>query len=465
MSIIKIPEAFEALLKEKHRYFVYYGGRAAGKTYSIATALIIQALQKNIKVLCCRETMQSIKNSVYEVLILRIRQMGLEDFFTIKRDSIVADRGEKPTNSVFMFTGLYRNIDQIKSIPEISVAWVNEAAALSEESLQLLIPTIREEGSYLIFEFNPDYEDDPVYKKFIIDSPPDAYVRKVSWRDNPYLTHTIRDEMADDFARKPAEAAHIWEGELKRYGQQVWSPPFEHHIHIKDFDIPSIKDYKVFQALDPHTSFYSAAIWAMRWKKDNGSYITWVFREWPTFSRVNANYTEIRNKLHWNGTVKDLATEFYAAEAGLVNITQRYIDTRFAKGYGGIQANLINNTESLVDRFAKAENGGMLYQMPQEQNIDGAKDMIRKALQYNTLTPISPLNEPLLYVSPNCRNVIRALTNHRYEESNEREVETYKDFSDCLKIMFAGLSEYKWPVKPKSRDMGVWNLDTGWMGA
>jgi hypothetical protein len=460
MSItVNLPEKFKPAVTSTCRNIVYYGGRGGGKTYSFAIIFILKALQSKIKVLCCREIQNSIKESVYETLLLAMDIIGVKSAFNITYDCITC----KVTGSTFIFAGLYRNREKIKSIPGINYVWCNEADKISEESWQLLLPTIREEGSQTWVEFNPNFSDDPVYKRYIENPPEDSLIVSVSYKDNPFISDTLLKEKDNDFALRPREAAHIWDGELRTQGAHVWCPPFDQATHIREFDLKQIPDHKIFMALDPHTSFYSAAIWAARWKQGDRFY-TWVFDEWPKFSTVNSYYYEIRKKLHWSGTVKDLATQFYAAETGLT-ITKRYMDTRFAKGFGSKQSNLINTTEGLVETFAKPENGGMLFDLPQEINIDKANDVIKKDMQYNTLIPKSPLNEPCFYVSSKCKNVIMSLRNHRYEEDNEKEMEVYKDHSDCLTILVGGLSDYRWPVKPKLRP-DLANYGTGgWMGA
>jgi hypothetical protein len=45
---------------------------------------------------------------------------------------------------------------------------VDEATELSEPAWEVLIPTIREEGSRFLICFNPEFEDDWVYKNFIL---------------------------------------------------------------------------------------------------------------------------------------------------------------------------------------------------------------------------------------------------------------------------------------------------------
>jgi len=443
---ISLPEKFKPFLTSHTRYKCAVGGRGGAKTYSFAIIFLILALSKKIKVLCCREIMRSVKDSVYEVILLTIRRYNLENYFSITQTEIICNI----TGSKFIFSGLFRNIEKIKSIPELTHVWGNECDKFSEESIQLLFPTVREQGSEIFLEWNPGYPDDPVQKRFIENPPNNSLVVHVGWQDNPYISQTLLDEKDTDYAQRPEEAKHIWGGELKNYGANVWSPPFDKSVHVREFDLRTIKDYKIFQALDPHTSFYSASIWAARWKTGD-HFTTWIYDEWPRFSTLNAYYSDIRKKLHYKGSVEDLSRAFFAAETG-IQVTERYIDTRYSKGFGSAQSNLINNTRGLVEDFADPKNGGILFKLPQERNIDRANDIIKADLRYNTIQGLSDINKPKLYVSASCKNTLRALTLHRYEEDQEKEMETYKDFSDCITILTAGIGEYRWPGKRKSID-------------
>jgi hypothetical protein len=78
--------------------------------------------------------------------------------------------------------------------------------------------------------------------------------------------------------------------------------------------------------------------------------------------------------------------------------------------------------------------------------------VIIKAMDYNKLISVSAFNCPDLIVMPHCRNMIQSLTNHRCVEASEKEDEKYKDPSDALRILFAGLSDwrYKDPDAQKS---------------
>ena len=87
-----------------------------------------------------------------------------------------------------------------------------EAQTISEESWSVLIPTIRKAGSEIWVTFNPLLADDPTTKRFIENPPPDAYVRKVNYDENPYFPPELRAQMEWDKRNDYENYLHVWEG-------------------------------------------------------------------------------------------------------------------------------------------------------------------------------------------------------------------------------------------------------------
>ena len=218
---IQIPEAFSGLW-EPHRYKVYWGGRGGAKSTTIADALLLQGLQRPLRIFCAREIQKSIRESVHQLLTDRIKHYGLP--YTITDTSIKGPNGTR-----FFFGGLWRNPESIKSVEGADICWVEEAQAVSDESWRVLIPTIRKEGSEIWASFNPKLKSDPVYRRFVLNPPANALVKKVSWRDNPWMTSELMNEMEHLRATDTDEYQHVWEGELKQfadgavYGKQMVS--------------------------------------------------------------------------------------------------------------------------------------------------------------------------------------------------------------------------------------------------
>src|SRR5882757_6936096 len=137
MQEVQFPEHLSFLLDTSARYKVLWGGRGAGKTENIAIALIILSCQQRLRIACFREFQKSIDESVYEILKAKIYSMGLEDEFKILDKTIISKR----TGSQFIFLGLRYNINSIKSLAFIDIAWVEEANVVSKMSWDKLNPT------------------------------------------------------------------------------------------------------------------------------------------------------------------------------------------------------------------------------------------------------------------------------------------------------------------------------------
>lgn len=196
-----------AELYEPHRYKVLYGGRGSGKSWAVARALIAIADFGRTRILCCREVQNSIKDSSYQILKDMAHRMGLANRFTFKDAEIV----HNGTGSRFIFSGLLRNENSIRSKEGIDICWVEEASSVSQTSWDVLSPTIRKDGSELWITFNPLTVDDPT-NVFIENPPPGAFVRKVNYWDNPYFPEELRQQMEWDKANNYEKYLHIWEG-------------------------------------------------------------------------------------------------------------------------------------------------------------------------------------------------------------------------------------------------------------
>ena len=203
----QLPEAFMGLF-EPHRFKVFYGGRGGAKSRSFATALLIIGKQRPIRVLCAREIQNSIRDSVKRLLDDELVRCGFDDFYSSTDAEI---RGANGT--LFLFAGLRTNPERIKSYEGLTHCWIEEAETISQKSLDLLVPTMRTEGSEIWMSFNPDRVNSPVWEMVVIGTPPpDSLVQKVTWRDNPWFPDVLRKEMEHCRATDPDKYDHIWEG-------------------------------------------------------------------------------------------------------------------------------------------------------------------------------------------------------------------------------------------------------------
>lgn len=204
---MELPEKLEGIL-EPHPYKVLYGGRDGVKSWTVARSLLILGTQKPLRILCARETMDSIRESVHQLLSDQIGNLGLDQFYSVLQSEI---RGKNGTE--FVFAGLRKQtVSSIKSYEAIDICWIEEASVVSRRSLTILLPTIRKPGSEIWFTLNPDLETDAVYQDFVVNPPVGAWVVKTSFRDNNWLSPESRQKIDTLKERDYDTYHHVYEG-------------------------------------------------------------------------------------------------------------------------------------------------------------------------------------------------------------------------------------------------------------
>jgi len=213
---LQLPKYTKSLLQSK-RYKVLYGGRGSSKSYTIANLLLILGVQKKIRVLCAREFQNSITESVHLLLKQEIDRHGLDYHYEVTKSSITGSNGTE-----FIFKGVRMNTQSIKSMTGLTHLWIEEAQTISQESWDILIPTIREPNSEIFVSFNPDSQDDPVYSMFVnADGSPksrdDSVTLKINWQDNPWFPDVLKTEKDRLYSVNPDLADHIWGGKCRTH--------------------------------------------------------------------------------------------------------------------------------------------------------------------------------------------------------------------------------------------------------
>lgn len=161
-----------------------------------------------LRFLCTRQIQNKIEESVYALLKIQIERFGLRHRFRILDNKII----NRFTGSEFMFYGLWRHVDEIKSLESIDVLWNEEAHAMTEAQWEILEPTIRKEGSECWFLFNPRLTTDFVWRNFVVAPPPDTLIRKINYNENPFLSSTILKVIKAAKARDKEQFEHVYLG-------------------------------------------------------------------------------------------------------------------------------------------------------------------------------------------------------------------------------------------------------------
>lgn len=209
--IINIPNEFKRLFDSDWREAAVYGGRYSLKSHTVARCLLIKARMKKTRVACFREFQNSIAESSYQLLLDLIKQYELHDFKATHNSIVNELKG-----SDFIFKGLWNNEQSIKSIEGIDIAWVEEAQTVSDKSLEVLTPTVRKDGSQIIYTYNRLLEEDPVHNRLVIQGRPNTLIINVNYDiaiKYGMMPDVILKEIEDDKKRRPGLYRHKWLGE------------------------------------------------------------------------------------------------------------------------------------------------------------------------------------------------------------------------------------------------------------
>ena len=187
------------------RYFLIEGGRGSGKSQSIARLILYLGEKYNLRVFCGREIQSSIDESVYTLLCDLIRQYKLDyEIFATKID-------HRTSGTTIRFHGFREQGSvNIKGLEGVDILWVDEAQAITKNTLDIIIPTIRKNKSKVFWTMNRYLEDDPVFVEF--HGREDSLHVHIDYFENKHCPDILKQEAAISKAKNIEDYNHIWLG-------------------------------------------------------------------------------------------------------------------------------------------------------------------------------------------------------------------------------------------------------------
>lgn len=205
---------------KKARWKILWGGRGSVKSWGSAEALIRLTATLPLRVLCCREYMNSIKDSSHKLLKDTIYRLGLESWFVIESASIRSRIGAE-----FIFTGLHNNEQSVRSKEGIDICLVEEAQSVSSLSWQSLEPTIRKAGSEIWVLYNLMEEHDATHQLMLqlkADPDSDAIIHNINYDQNPFFEGTELHAQMRRMKRFDHDLyEHVWEGKPRKRSNAI----------------------------------------------------------------------------------------------------------------------------------------------------------------------------------------------------------------------------------------------------
>ena len=361
-EILLIPEKLLPLITKinDYRYFLVEGGRGGGKSQAIGRIVLYLTEQKLLRTVCGRETQISINESVYSLLSDLILKYNL--YFEVLATKIT----HKKTNSPINFRGFReQGAFNIQGMEGIDVLWIDESQAITKETLDVLIPTIRKERAKIFFSMNRFQYNDPVYQTFI--GRDDCLHIKINYDENPYCTHALIKEAQECKLRSDVDYRHIWLGEPLAAGDDGLLR------YETIFESPNLKFY------DEGTVRRILAVDVARFGEDETVFTIIQSQNIRQWNQIYQHTWRDKPTTEISGKILDLCSEF---RPDLITVDDG--------GVGGGVVDMLKEQRNLPEAFlGQAKPSNPLYLNKRAEGFYRMKDFFDKG-------DIKIMNDPVL---------------------------------------------------------------------
>ena len=187
------------------------GSAGSAKSYFITQKLIIRACREKIKILVCRRTATTIRNTCFSLFKDVIAKWQLTQYVKIRETDFNI---KFPNGSEIIFMGLDEET-KLLSLNNIGCIFIEEAFEVPKPIVEQLNLRLRgtTENKQIIMAFNPISKNHWLYD-FCENNPPTSFKYTHStYKDNPFLDDAYIAELEELYSRNPAKARIFCDGE------------------------------------------------------------------------------------------------------------------------------------------------------------------------------------------------------------------------------------------------------------
>lgn len=373
-----VPKFYPLLLDYSHRWEVYKGSAGSSKSYFITQKLIVRACREKIKILVCRRTGTTIRNTCFSLFKDILSKWKIINYVRIRETDFNI---KFPNGSEIIFIGLDEET-KLLSLNNIGAIFIEEAYEVPKNIVEQLNLRLRGNtpNQQIIMAFNPISKNHWLYD-FCEVSPPHSFLLTHStYKDNPFLNKEYVDELEELYERNPAKARVFCLGE--------WGV---------DADGLVIQNWRT-------EDFNAMELAASGLEHRAGIDLGWIDK-----TAIIDTLYDAKNKTIY------VFNEFYKSGCQLSEIAQAIGNMNLTK------------SKIFVD---SAEPRSIQYFRNKGINAVGCskgKDSVKAGLMF--------LQDNLIIVSPSCKNFINELENFSYiksKQTGEWTEETTHEFSHAI---------------------------------
>ena len=392
------------LFDYSHRWEVYMGSAGSAKSYFITQKLIIRACREPIKILVCRRTATTIRNTCFSLFKDILTKWQILPYVKVRETDFNI---KFPNGSEIIFIGLDEET-KLLSLNNIGCIFIEECFEVPKNIVEQL--NLRLRGStpnqQILMAFNPISKNHWLYD-FCEVSPPNSFIFIHStYKDNPFLNADYIAELEELYTRNPQKARIFCEGE--------WGVDSEGLV---------ITNWKI-------QTFDAMSLAASGLEHRAGIDLGWVDK-----SAIIDSLYDKQNKTIY------VFNEFYRSGCQLSELATAIRNMNLTKTKLYVDA-----AEPRSIQFFKSE-GINAYPCAK------GKDSVKAGLMF--------LQDNLIIVNPSCKSLIMELENFSYiksKQTGEYTEDTTHEWSHAIDALRYGFSDIYTNKKLKTLDKSILSL-------
>ena len=399
-----VPKFFPLLFDYSHRWEVYMGSAGSSKSYFITQKLIVRACNEKIKILVCRRTGATIRNTCFSLFKDILAKWKLTPYVKIRETDFNI---KFPNGSEIIFMGLDEET-KLLSLNNIGCIFIEEAFEVPKPIVEQLNLRLRGKtpNQQIIMAFNPISKNHWLYDFCEINPPSNFIYTHSTYKDNPFLNAEYIAELEELYKRNPAKAKIFCDGE--------WGVDSEGLV---------ITNWK-------KEDFDFMALASLGYEHRVGMDLGWVDKS----AIIDTLYDRANHTIY-------VFNEFYKSGCQLSELADAVVNMNLKKSKIYVDA-----AEPRSIQYFKNEGINAVA-------CAKGKDSVKAGLMF--------LQDNLIIVHPRCQNFIRELENFSYIRSKETGLWTDKtthEWSHAIDACRYGYSDIYTNKKLKTLDKSLLSL-------
>lgn len=207
-----VPKYYPLLFDYSARWEVYMGSAGSAKSYFITQKLIVRALKEPIKILVCRRTGATIRNTCFSLFKDILTKWKLYPQYVKIRETDFNIRF--PNGSEIIFMGLDEET-KLLSLNNIGCIFIEEVYEVPKSIVEQLNLRLRGNvaNKQILMAFNPISKNHWLYDFCEVNPPSSFRYTRSTYKDNPFADDAYIAELEELYVRNPTKARIFCDGE------------------------------------------------------------------------------------------------------------------------------------------------------------------------------------------------------------------------------------------------------------